>query len=180
MPVFIIDKLKPKNNGTFKLIETLDIDHKGYELEDFLDNLETKLNDAINTMTTEARVVEMEVVNDWICWKYTTEDETQWRQLFDLSNYSSTPGDTVQSTEIYVGDTEPEDQNVKMWIDTSTTEDDETDDYIAIPTKLSELENNMGFISLNDLISNLSLQKSDSGDQISIKYGETVISTIDI
>lgn len=179
MSVFIIDKLKPKNNGTFKLIDTLDIDHKGYELEDFLDNLETKLNDAIDSMATEARVVEMEVVDDWICWKYTTEDETQWRQLFDLSNYSSS-GDNVQSTEIYVGDTEPEDQNVKMWIDTSTTEGDETDDYIEIPTKLSELENNMGFISLDELKSNLTLQKSEAGDQIALMYSETVLSTIDL
>ena len=44
MPIFIIDKLKPKNGGTFKLMDTLDINHKGYELEDFLDSLETKLN----------------------------------------------------------------------------------------------------------------------------------------
>lgn len=179
MAVFIIDKLKPKNNGTFKLIETLDIDHKGYELKDFLDNLEIKLNSAIENMESEAKVVEMELVDDWICWKYTTEDETAWRQLFDLSSYSSSG---TATSEIYVGDVEPADENIKMWIDTSSSSGDNpsNDDYIEIPTKLSELENNMGFISANDLIAHLSMKKSDDGTQVILAYGETVISTIDI
>ena len=181
MPVFIIDKLKPKNNGTFKLIETLDIDHKGYELGDFLDSLESKLNSVIENIGSEAKVVEMELVDDWICWKYTTEDETAWRQLFDLSSYSSSG--TTTASEIYVGDTEPTDENIKMWIDTSSSsseDDTESDDYIEIPTKLSELENNMGFITVDDLIANLSMKKSDDGTQVILAYGENIISTIDI
>lgn len=43
MPVFIIDKLKPKNNGTFKLMDTLDINHKGYNLEDYIDDIDNRL-----------------------------------------------------------------------------------------------------------------------------------------
>lgn len=178
MPVFIIDKLKPKNNGTFKLMDTLDINHKGYDLESFINSLEIKLNDAINNMSTEARVVEMDVVDNWICWKYTTENDTQWRQIFDLSVVSGGSEPVTTSSEIYVGSTEPVDQNVKMWIDTSSEEDD--NGVIEIPTKLSELENNMGYISTNNLISNLSLQKSEDDKQIVLKYGETIISTINI
>ena len=178
MPVFIIDKLKPKNNGTFKLIDTLDINHKGYELEDFLDDLELKLNNVIDSIDTNARVVEMDVVNDWICWKYTTEDETQWKQLFDLSSISGSGGVTVtKSSEIYVGDTEPSDENLKMWVDTSS---DESGDYVEIPTKVSELTNDMNFVSKDDIINNFSLTKSEDDKQIILKYGETTISTIDL
>lgn len=179
MPVFIIDKLKPKNNGTFKLIDTLDINHKGYDLEDFLDDLELKLNNVIDNIDTNARVVEMDVVNNWICWKYTTEDETQWKQLFDLSLISgSGGGSTTNSSEIYIGDTEPTDENIKMWIDTSSS--DETGDYVEIPTKVSELVNDMNFVSKDDIINNFSLTKSEDDRQIILKYGETTISTIDL
>lgn len=34
MPVYIIDKLKPKNNGSFKLIDVADIDYNGIGLDE--------------------------------------------------------------------------------------------------------------------------------------------------
>lgn len=34
MPVFIIDKLKPKNNGRFKLIDVSDVDYNGIGLDE--------------------------------------------------------------------------------------------------------------------------------------------------
>lgn len=173
MPVFIIDKIKPKNNGVFKLMDTLDINHKGYELEDFLDNLETKLNQVITDLPSETKDIEMDVVNNWICWKYTNEDETKWRQLIDVSNLGSGQSN---STEIYVGNTEPEDEDVKMWVDTSASEDESN--VIEIPTKTSELENDMNFITLNTLLSNLSIEKIDNA--INLKYGEQIISSINL
>lgn len=34
LPVYIIDKLKPKNNGTFKLVDVADIDYNGIGLDE--------------------------------------------------------------------------------------------------------------------------------------------------
>ena len=172
MPVFIIDKLKPKNNGSFKLMDTLDINHKGYDLEDFLDNLNSKLTEIIESLPANTKLLEMEVIDNWICWKYVTEDETQWRQLLDISNIVN-----GGVNEVYVGNQEPTDPNIKIWIDTTESSDTE-EDFIKIPTKLSELEDNMGFITLDDLKENLKILKS--GSSILIKYGDTTISSTEV
>lgn len=173
MPVFIIDKLKPKNNGVFKLMDTLDINHKGYELEDWLDSLENKLEEVINQTPSDQKMIELENRDGHIMWKYTDEDDSAWRELIDLSDIGGgggVPG--VDSDEIYIGPTEPEDQSIKMWVDTS--EDDEEGDVIEIPTKVSELENDMNYITITDLKEKLSISKSDN--TLSIYYDNELIS----
>lgn len=50
------------------------------------------------------------------------------------------PSDTVIPEEVYIGDTEPTDENIKIFIDTS--EED---------LKLSDFENDMGYITEDDL-----------------------------
>lgn len=41
MAVELIAKIKPKNNGDFKLVDTLDIDHRGVALDEYLDRIDT-------------------------------------------------------------------------------------------------------------------------------------------
>lgn len=173
MPVFIIDKLKPKNNGVFKLMDTLDINHKGYELEDWLDALESKLNEFVEQNPGSGKLVEMENQNGHIMWKYTDEDEDAWRELIDLSNIG---GGGISSSEIYVGPTEPEDDSIKMWVDTSDDEEDEG--VIEIPTKTSELENDMEFVRLEELKSKLKMMKSDN--KIILMYDNVAMSEVEL
>lgn len=177
MPIFIIDKLKPKNNGVFKLMDTLDINHKGYELEDWLDALENKLNELVEQSPGSYKLVELENHNGHIVWKYTDEDEDAWRELIDLSNIGG-GGTGPTSSEIYVGPTEPEDPSIKMWVDTSETEEDE--EFIKIPTKLSEMENNMNFITTDELKQNLKINKSPDGSKLVLYYNNELISEVEI
>ena len=173
MPIFIIDKLKPKNGGTFKLMDTLDINHKGYELEDFLDSLENKLNDFIDSLPDQVKTVEIQNFDNVLKWKYTNEDDSAWRELIDLSEAAS------KKKEVYVGDEEPTDPDVTIWVDTANKEDPSAD-TINIPTKMSELENDKDFISLKDLKENLSLGFSEDQNNIELKYKDEVLLTISI
>ena len=169
MPVFIIDKLKPKNNGVFKLMDTLDINHKGYSLEDFLNNIDTKLEDITNNVSN-SRLVQIENRNDHLVWKYADEDDSAWRELYDFSNSS------ISSNEIYVGNTAPENEDIKMWIDTSEGDDN---NVIEIPTKVSELENDMVYISKKDL-SKFSLSTNDAKTIIFLNYDGNSIASVSI
>src|SRR5699024_11557260 len=95
-----------------------------------------KLEEVINQTPSSQKMIELENRDGHIMWKYTDEDDSAWRELIDLSDIGGgVPG--VDSDEIYIGPTEPEDQSIKVWVDTS--EDDEEGDVIEIPTKVSEL-----------------------------------------
>ena len=59
-----------------------------------------------------------------------------------------------------------------MWVDTS--EDDEEGDVIEIPTKVSELENDVNYITITDLKEKLSISKSDN--TLSIYYDNELVS----
>jgi len=171
MPIFIIDKLKPKNGGTFKLMDTLDINHKGYELEDFLDSLENKLNDLVETLPDKVKTIEIQNFDGVLKWRYTSDSE--WTELIDLT------GATTKK-EVYVGDQEPTDENVQIWVDTSQKDPSEDSNVINIPTKMSDLENDKDYVSIQDLKDNLSLGLSDDGDNIVLKYKDETLLTISI
>lgn len=174
MPIFIIDKLKPKNGGTFKLMDTLDINHKGYELEDFLDSLENKLNDLIDGLPEQVKTIEIQNFEGVLKWKYTSEADSEWRVLIDLTDASS------KKKEVYVGDQEPTDENVTIWVDTTKKDPSQDENVINIPTKMSELENDKDYVSIQDLKENLSLGLSDDGDNIVLKYKDDTLLTISI
>lgn len=176
MPIFIIDKLKPKNNGAFKLMDTLDINHKNYNLESYLDSIDKILDDIINNAAGQ-KLLEMEVVDNWLSWRYVGDEE--WNRVLDIDSLGS-GGSEIGGNEIYVGKEEPTDQNIKMWIDTSTPIEVDDGEYIAVPTKLSELENNMEFISVTDLKNNLKITKSESGSEIILSYNDFEISRISL
>lgn len=171
MPIFIIDKLKPKNGGTFKLMDTLDINHKGYELEDFLDSLETKLNNLVDTLPEKVKTIEIQNFDGVLKWRYTSDAE--WTELIDLT------GATTKK-EVYVGDQEPTDESVQIWVDTSKKDPDQDQNVIHIPTKMSDLENDKDYVSIKDLKENLSLTLSEDGDNIVLKYKEETLLTISI
>ena len=171
MPIFIIDKLKPKNGGTFKLMDTLDINHKEYELEDFLDSLETKLNNLVDTLPEKVKTIEIQNFDGVLKWRYTSDAE--WTELIDLT------GATTKK-EVYVGDQEPTDESVQIWVDTSKKDPGQDQNVIHIPTKMSDLENDKDYISIKDLKENLSLTLSEDGGNIVLKYKEEILSTISI
>lgn len=171
MPIFIIDKLKPKNGGTFKLMDTLDINHKEYELEDFLDSLETKLNNLVDTLPEKVKTIEIQNFDGVLKWRYTSDAE--WTELIDLT------GATTKK-EVYVGDQEPTDESVQIWVDTSKKDPDQDQNVINIPTKMSDLENDKDYVSIKDLKENLSLTLSEDGGNIVLKYREETLLTISI
>ena len=166
MPVFIIDKLKPKNNGVFKLMDTLNIEHKGYDLESYIDSLEHRLEEITNN-PSDNLLLEVECVDHCLLWKYANEDEDSWKVLIDLDEID----------EVYVGSTKPTNENIKLWIDTSEKQGEEPTELI-IPTKLSELENNMDFITPSILRQNLSLERTEG--KILLKYGDDIIGLVTI
>ena len=134
-------------------------------------NNKNKLEEVINQTPSSQKMIELENRDGHIMWKYTDEDDSAWRELIDLSDIGGgVPG--VDSDEIYIGPTEPEDQSIKMWVDTS--EDDEEGDVIEIPTKVSELENDMNYITITDLKEKLSISKSDN--TLSIYYDNELVS----
>lgn len=45
MPIFVIDKLKQKNNGDFALMDTADINHNGARLDTVVEDLASKVQD---------------------------------------------------------------------------------------------------------------------------------------
>ena len=174
MPVFIIDKLKPKNNGAFKLIDTLDINHKGYNLEDYIDDIDNRLEQITSDIESSNRLVEIENFNNVLKWRYTDEDDNSWRELIDLTEVM----ESARKDEIHIGDSEPTDSNIKLWIDNQDDLSNMNEEDLYIPTKMSELENDNNTITLNDLRNNLRLTKE--GDSIVLSYNGVVLSLMQL
>ncbi|MDD3121928.1 MAG: hypothetical protein PHC62_00265 [Candidatus Izemoplasmatales bacterium] len=163
MAIFIIDKLKPKNNGAFRLMDTLDIDHRGYELKDWLDALEFKLEDLMNHIPSDTTFIEIENQDGVIVWKY--KNETEWRVLIDLNQFGK--------EEVYIGKNEPQDQDVKVWF--HTPDDEIEEEEFMIPEKVSELENDSNYITLNDLKDKLRIRQTNS-KTYSLLYDDITLS----
>lgn len=63
MAIELISKIKPKNNGGFKLVDTMDIDHKGKGLDEVIASLEGGGSGGV----TEERV--QTLINEALSWK---------------------------------------------------------------------------------------------------------------
>ena len=133
--------------------------------------LENKLNDLVDTLPDKVTTIEIQNFDGVLKWRYTSDSE--WTELIDLTGAST-------KKEVYVGDQEPTDENVQIWVDTSNKEPSGDTGTINIPTKMSDLENDKDYVSIQDLKDNLSLGLSDDGDNIVLKYKDETLLTISI
>lgn len=175
MAIFIIDKLKPKNNAAFTIMDTMDIDHHGENLEYVIDALDDKINTLIEEGPVKSGEIEMDIFENILCWR---QGEEQWKPLFDFSNMAG--GGDVSDSEVYVGPDEPTDPNVKVWIKTPTEgeTDEDIPEVVGIPTKVSELENDKGFISVKELKENLKFTLTDQ--MLMLVYDGTMLNGISL
>ena len=71
MAVYLIDKIKPKNNGTFGMADTVDIDHSdGRRLDVVLDEIAEKADGGGTAVTALTKRVE--TAEGKICLLYTS------------------------------------------------------------------------------------------------------------
>lgn len=173
MAIFVIDTIKPKNNGSFRIMETMDIDHKGQDLQTVLESLDAKLEQVVADVEGSSTNIEIDVFDNVLCWRI---GENEWKPLYDFSNVSG--GGDVNEGEVYVGPDEPTDPNIKVWIRTNTGDDTVDTEIIEVPTKVSEIENDMGYITLSDLRNKLRLALS--GDLLMLTYDGVMINSVNM
>ena len=183
MAIEIIDKLKQKNNGSFKLVDAEDVDYdgSGKSLKDKIDELISSgsgisADDIVNDFTTggidkAASAETIKILNNTKADKVHTHSyslltdlptlKTRVSDMDDATNYMTITQITTElNKKANISHTHTFDDLNGFFYDGDTTN-------IIIPTKLGQLNNDMNFVTksyVDEQISNIDISAGNIGD----------------